>query len=348
MTGDLFAKHYAGRGVWGNHLNGRTSMNICMVGYGMMGVWHSDGLKGTDVRLHTLVGRRPEPTEEFAARYGYGRWTVDLAEALADDEIDIVILATPSERHAEQALASLAAGKHTLVEIPIAMNLADSERVVETAREAGLMLGVVHPLRVRPEMVALRERLLAGDENIRHMDGRFFIHRLENVGGTGYRRSWTDNLLWHHITHLLDLGLWLLDDPVQEVHSFMSLPDPKTGIPMEVFLGIETEKLRSLVCTGSYYSREWGIEAFIVTDRDSYRMNTTLGTLTTGDGSQQMATEPENCVLLTRDFVEAVKEGRQPAVPGESVLPAMRVLQTAQDEWDRKHGARPIPGRQSS
>jgi 2-hydroxy-4-carboxymuconate semialdehyde hemiacetal dehydrogenase len=321
-------------------------MNICMVGHGMMGVWHSEALKETDSCLHTLVGRRAEPTAEFAGRYGYRRWTVDLAEALADEEIDVVILATPSETHAEGAIASLTAGKHTLVEIPIAMNLADSERVVEAARESGVTLGVVHPMRVRPEMVALRQRLLNNEEHVRHMEGRFFIYRLENVGATGYKRSWTDNLLWHHTTHLLDLGLWLLNDTVRQVHSFMPPPDPRTGIPMEVFVGAETDKDQSLVCTGSYYGRERIFEALLVTDRESYRLDVVRGNLTTGKGTQSIAAEAANCALVTQDFVQAVREGRQPAIPGESVLPAMRVLQAVQDQWDQKHGPRPIPGRQ--
>ena len=320
-------------------------MNICMVGYGMMGAWHSDALKEIDCRLHTLVGRRAEPAAAFAGRYGYDRWTVDFAEALADEEIDIVILATPSEMHAEGAIASLAAGKHTLVEIPIAMNLADSERVVEAAKESGVTLGVVHPMRVRREMIDLRQRLVSGEEHARHVEGRFFIHRLENVGGTGYRRSWTDNLLWHHTTHLLDLSLWLLNEPVRQVHSFMPLPDPKTGIPMELFLAIETDKNQSLVCTGSYYSREFIFEEFVITDRESYRMNVTESTLTTGEGTRSTAEQAANCGHVTQDFVEAVKEGRQPAITGESVLPAMRVLQAVQDQWDRRHGARSIPGR---
>ena len=57
-------------------------MNICMVGYGMMGVWHSDALQGGDVRLHTLVGRRPEATREFAEHY-FRRWDDARHESLA-------------------------------------------------------------------------------------------------------------------------------------------------------------------------------------------------------------------------------------------------------------------------
>ncbi len=320
-------------------------MNICMVGYGMMGVWHSDGLKEADCCLHTIVGRRPEPTREFASRYGYLKSTIDFSKALSDPEIDVVILAIPSELHAEYALAALSTGKHTLVEIPIAMNLADSERVVAAGKESGLTLGVVHPLRVRREMADLKERVLSGEEEVRHIGGRFFIHRLTNVGGTGYERSWTDNLLWHHTTHLLDFGLWMLDEPVRRVQSFMPLPHTKTGVPMEAFIGLETERDQSLVCTGSYCSHEKIFDALITTDQNSYRLDVMDDELVTKEGAAKIASQEESCGMVARDFVASVREGRSPLIPGESVLPAMRVLQEVQDRWDERHGARSIPGR---
>lgn len=321
-------------------------MNICMVGYGMMGTWHSDALKTIDCNLHTLVGRREEAAQEFAARYGYDRWTTRLEEALNDDEIDVVILANPSEQHATTALASASHGKHTLVEIPIAMSLADSEQIVQAARDHKVKLGVVHPLRLRPEMLALLERVHAGEETIRHYGGRFFIHRLSNVGATGYKRSWTDNLLWHHTTHLLDLGLWLLDFPEpRQIHSFVPALDPMTEIPMEVFLGLETAQDQSLVCTGSYYGHQRFFDAHVVTDRESYMLDVFSGTWTTSKGTAQMDPEAEICGRVAIDFVEAVREDRPPAISGESVLSAMQVLQVAQDRWDAVHGVQSIPGR---
>src|SRR3546814_4323597 len=120
-------------------------MNVCMVGYGMMCVWHIDALTAEDVRLHTLVGRRPEPTRAFAERYGYGHWTVDLEEALADPEIDVVVIASPSESHPAFALKAIAAGKHTLLEIPIAMTLEEAEVVVAAAEARGVTFGRCHP-----------------------------------------------------------------------------------------------------------------------------------------------------------------------------------------------------------
>src|SRR5262249_24895178 len=106
------------------------ALNVCMVGYGMMGQWHSEALKRTDAVLHTVVGRGEEAAKEFAAQHGYKKWSVSLGAALADPSIDIVILGSPSEQHEAQAIQCLEAGKHTLIEIPIAMSLAGAERVV--------------------------------------------------------------------------------------------------------------------------------------------------------------------------------------------------------------------------
>lgn len=323
-------------------------MNICMIGHGMMGVWHSEALAGTGANLHTVVGRRAEPTAEFAARFGYERWTTKLDEALADPAIDAVIVANPTEVHACTALACIAAGKHTLLEIPIAMSLGESEQVVETAESAGVTLGMVHPMRFRRERDPVRERITAGEEHVRHIAGRFFIHRLSNVGATGYQRSWTDNILWHHTTHLLDLGLWMLEvegSPVRRVQSFMPDRHPDTGIPMEVVIVVETEAGQSLVCTGSYYTRERLYDTLVVTDRDSYRIDILAHTMTTGDGPRAIESEQVNCARVTRDFVDALESGRPPRVPGRAVLPTMRILQQVQDEWDARHGAQALPGR---
>jgi 2-hydroxy-4-carboxymuconate semialdehyde hemiacetal dehydrogenase len=342
-------------------------LNICMVGHGMMGVWHSDALrKYTDAQLHTVVGRKPAPdvetpeegrkppsTETFAEKYGYKKWTTDLGEALADPEVDVVIIAGPSETHADMALASIDAGKHTLVEIPIAMNLEGAQRVVARAEERGLTLGVVHPMRYRRERLPIIERIRAGEERVSHAQGRFFIHRLAKVGATGLQRSWTDNLLWHHTTHLVDFGLWMLtggdmasaEERIRSISSIYPPLDPRTGIPMELALVINTHDEQTIVTTGSYYSREYVYDTFVITDRDSYRTDERRATLTTGDGERAIPTEQENAELIAPDFVEAVEKGREPHVPGWSVLPTMRVLHRVQEEWDAKHGKQTLPGR---
>lgn len=340
-------------------------LNVCMVGHGMMGAWHSEGLKSADCQLHTVVGRvpdhtalpqagrRPESTAEFAAKYGYQKWTTSLEEALCDPEIDIVIIATPTETHAGAAIASLEHGKHTLVEIPIAMNLEGAERVVAIAKQRRLTLGVVHPMRFRQERLAMVERVRRGEERLTHIHGRFFIYRLENVGATGLQRTWTDNILWHHTTHLIDFGLWAVsggdmrtaDDRIRNIYSFMPAFDERTGIPMELVLVVETRDDQAIVCTGSYYAHNRIYDMLVVSDRDDYYVDELRSTLTTKKGERRIPTEQENAELIAPEFVEAVKEGREPVVPGWSVLPTMRVLHRAQETWDAKYGKQLLPGR---
>jgi 2-hydroxy-4-carboxymuconate semialdehyde hemiacetal dehydrogenase len=321
-------------------------MNVCMVGYGMMGVWHSEALRKTDAVLHTLVGRRADAAEEFAARYGYRKWTTSLDEALADPAVDIVFVASPSEVHEAQALKCLAAGKHTLIEIPIAMSLAGAERVVAAGEKSGKTYGLCHPMRFRREREALRARVRAGEERIRHIAGRFFIRRLVNVGATGYRRSWSDNILWHHFCHFVDLGLFLFDGaPVRRVQSYMGHCHETTGIPMECVVLLETEADQTLLVHGSYHATYRFYDKLIVSDRETYFYDILGGTLRTEAGTAPIEGEQDNCARVVFDFLDAVRHGRPPLASGPSVLPAMRVLQQVQHEWDARHGARSLPGR---
>lgn len=321
-------------------------MNICLAGHGMMGVWHSEALQKTDAVLHTLVGRRAEPTEAFARRYGWKKWTTSLKAALADPAIDIVILATPSEQHEQQAIAALHAGKHTLIEIPIAMSLAGAEAVVEAGEKSGRVYGLSHPMRFRPEREALRARVAAGEEALRHMAGRFFIPRLRDIGGTGYARSWTDNILWHHFCHFVDLGLHLFGDtPVRRIQSFLGPCHPQTGIPMECVVLAEGMNDATFLVHGSYHAAYRFYDQLIVTDRDTYSFDILGSTLRTRSGTVPIETEQANAARIIFDFLAAVRAGRPPRVSGSSVLPAMRVLQTVQDQWDAQRGARAIPGR---
>ena len=321
-------------------------MNVCMVGYGMMGDWHSQALSHAGAVLHTVVGRRPEAAREFAARYGYRKWTLSLDEALADPAVDMVILGTPSDQHESQAIRCLEAGKHTLIEIPIAMSLVGAERVVAAGERSGVAYGLSHPMRFPPQTNELLARTRAGEERIRHIAGRFFINRLENVGATGYRRSWTDNILWHHFCHFVDLGMYLLDGaPIRRVQSHYGPCHELTGIPMECVVLVETEADQTLLVHGSYHAAFRVYDHLIVTDRDSYATDILAASRRSRGGTEAIEAEQANAARIVDDFLAAIRQGRPPLASGPSVLPAMRVLQQVQDEWDGRFGTQSIPGR---
>ena len=312
----------------------------------MMGRWHSEALaKRADCKLHTLVGRKADTTAAFAAEFGFKIWTTDLTEALVNDELDAVIIASPSENHTKHATECLLHNKHILVEIPLAMSEIDAEYIVKTAKEKNLILGCVQPSRFSDAVKNLKERLKEGEENIKQMVGKFYTHRLENIGHTGYERSWTDNLLWHHTLHLLDLGIWLLDKPIRSVQSFMPAVDKYTLTPMDVFYGIETELDQSFILLGSYYSKLQIHEMLIVTDEETYILDLVNETFISSCTEERIPSVKDANVKVTDDFISALKEGRATLASGQSLLPSIRMLQQVQNNWEVTHSKLSIPGR---
>src|SRR5437763_3978608 len=117
-------------------------------------------------------------------------------------------------------------------------------------------------MRYRQERHPVVEQIRRGEERITQTHGRFYIHRLQNVGATGLQRTWTDNILWHHTTHLVDIGLWTVsgsdmrtaEDRIRSVYAAYPAIEPRTGIPMELIVVIETHDDQTILTNGSYYA----------------------------------------------------------------------------------------------
>lgn len=319
-------------------------MRVCVVGHGMMGERHSVSLRRKGCRLQTIVGRRAEQTEEFARRHDYANWSLDALEAITSPLVDIAIIAGPSATHAEMALAAIAARKHVLIEIPIAMSFADAERVVLAGEAAGVAVGVVHPMRFKSIFRDLARRIADAEEHLCQLQTRIFMHRLENVGSTGYRRSWTDNLLWHHMAHILDLTLWLAGggDPALSLSQLTDFQNveaarrPLHDLPMDILLQGRLGGHTLFTCAGSYQSRLVASDATVVTDRDAYAVDGRANTVTTMAGQVRLADEEQDNADLVWNFIDAVSSGEKPGVTGRSVLPTMQLLQRVQDSWDAR------------
>ena len=126
-------------------------MKICMVGEGAFAHKHLDALARIDgVEVASIAGGVAEHTRAAAAKYGIPHWTTDLDQGLSQPGVEAAILASPTPMHADQAERVMRAGKHVMIEIPMADSLADAERVVEVQRETGLVAMVDHVRRFNP------------------------------------------------------------------------------------------------------------------------------------------------------------------------------------------------------
>ena len=182
------------------------TIKVALAGAGAFGIKHLDAIKLIDgVEVISLVSRDLEKTKETAAKYGIGHVTTDLADSLALQDVDAVILCTPTQMHAEQSIACMKAGKHVQVEIPLADTLSGAEAVAALQKQTGLVAMCGHTRRFNPSHQYVHKKIKAGEFNIQQMDVQTYFFRRTNMNALGHARSWTDHLLWHHAAHTVDL-----------------------------------------------------------------------------------------------------------------------------------------------
>ena len=182
------------------------TLKVVLAGAGAFGIKHLDGIRLIDgVEVVSLIGRELAKTQEVADKYGIAHVTTNLNDSLAIKEVDAVILCTPTQMHASQALACMQAGKHVQVEIPLCDVLKDGQQVVALQKQTGLVAMCGHTRRFNPSHQFVRQRIVAGQFHIHQMDVQTYFFRRTNMNALGQPRSWTDHLLWHHAAHTVDL-----------------------------------------------------------------------------------------------------------------------------------------------
>ena len=310
-------------------------MKIALAGTGAFGIKHLDGLANIDgVTVTAVVSRRLEQAEEVARKYGITHATTNLDEALASD-VDAVILCTPTQLHASQAIAAMRAGKHVQVEIPVADSWAGAQEVQVVQQETGLTCMVGHTRRFNPSHQWVRRRILAGELSIQQMDVQTYFFRRTNMNAAGQPRSWTDHLLWHHAAHTVDLFQYQTGEQSQLHHAVQGPIHPDLGIAMDMSIQLRTPSGK--ICTLSLsFNNDGPLGSFFryICDNGTYIAR--YDDLVTGREEpvdvSKVDVSTNGIELQDREFVAAIREGREPNSSIASVLGCYRVLGELQDE----------------
>ncbi len=305
-------------------------MKICVAGEGAFGNKHLDALQRIDgIEVATLCGGVAEATRAVARARGIPHWTLDLDEALATPEVEAVILATPTPMHAAQATAVMRAGKHVLVEIPMADSLADAEALVRVQEETGVVAMVDHVRRFNPSHQWLHRRIAAGELTLQQMDVQTYFFRRTNTNAKGEPRSWTDHLLWHHACHTVDLFEYQTGGPAVDVTALQGPVHPDLGIAMDMAIGLKSAT--GAICTLSLSFNNdgpFGTFCRYICDHGTYVAN--YDDLFDGHGKQVdlagVTASTNGIELADREFFAAIREGREPNSSLAQGLSAMRTL----------------------
>jgi 2-hydroxy-4-carboxymuconate semialdehyde hemiacetal dehydrogenase len=312
-------------------------MKIALAGAGAFGEKHLDGLKNIDgVEVVSLVGRRLEPTQAIAAKYGVGHATTELADALAQD-VDAVILCTPTQMHAAQAIQCMDAGKHVQVEIPLADSLADAEAVLARAQATGLTCMVGHTRRFNPSHQFLHNKFVSGGAAVQQMDVQTYFFRRKNMNAKGEARSWTDHLLWHHAAHTVDLFAYQAGRIVA-ANALEGPIHPELGIAMDMSIQLKSES--GAICTLSLsFNNDGPLGTFFRYICDTGTWIARYDDLVTGKEEpvdlSKVAVSSNGIELQDREFVTAIREGREPNSSVAQVLPCYRVLDALEQQLGR-------------
>ena len=304
-------------------------MRFCITGYGSIAAVHRDALLPmAGVEIDSVVGRLIEPTREFADSCGAPLATLDLAEALARPGVDAVLITSPSQVHYAQARAALEADKHVLLEIPMALSYAEAAALCDLADARGKTLMICHTERFWASTMESKRRIVAGELTPSHIHVEWHFFRRENINWMGRRRSWTDNLLWHHGGHAVDHAIWLFGEAPVEARAFFGPTDNPLGIPLDVSAqmrfpsgGLATLALSYNAIVPAAVQRYTVIaeEDFLVYD---------AGRFTDRDGNVLSEETNEDAVpRQNEEFVNAVREGREPLTSGRAILGSCRVLE---------------------
>lgn len=306
-------------------------VRIAVVGAaGAFGMKHLDGLAEIDEADVTVVsGTRPEATRAVAEKYGVATAVEGLDAVLERDDVDAVILATPTQLHAEQTRAVLAAGKHVQVEIPLADSREDAEAALAAADAAsGLVAMVGHTRRFNPSHQWLHRRVTAGEFALQQLDVQTYFFRRSNTNAKGEPRSWTDHLLWHHAAHTVDLFAYQ-SGPIVQANAIQGPRHPELGIAMDMSVQLKSET--GAICTLSLsFNNEGPFGTFFRYIGDTGTYIARYDDLVTGKEEpidvSGVAVSTNGIELQDREFVAAILEGREPNSSLRQVIDCYRVL----------------------
>jgi 2-hydroxy-4-carboxymuconate semialdehyde hemiacetal dehydrogenase len=314
-------------------------MKIALAGQGAFGVKHLEAVsKIEDIQVASLAGGNAEQTAEVAQKFNIPHWTTDLAESLAQPGVEAVILATPTQMHASQAEQCMRAGKHVMIEIPVADNLADSERLLQVQKQTGVIAMGGHTRRFNPSHQWIHKRIQAGELKIQQMDVQTYFFRRTNTNALGKPRSWTDHLLWHHACHTVDLFQYQTGETASQACALQGPKHPQLGIAMDMSIGLKVPG--GAICTLSLsFNNNGPLGTFFryICDNGTYIAN--YDNLTDGNQKPIDVTKVDVSMngieLQDREFFAAIRQKREPNASLAQVLPAMRTLDRLEKTLDR-------------
>jgi len=304
-------------------------MRVALFGCGWIQDFHARGVLAHGDELVAVANHRAESAEAFAERHGIARVTTDWEELVRDPEIDAAVVSTPNALHAPQTIALLEAGKHVLVEKPMATSVAECDAMIAVSRASGAKLMVAHCWRFHDDVRAMRERIASGELGEVVKTRGYGVHAGWGPSGWFAERALAGGgALPDMGVHAIDTVRFLLGDPMPtRVCATIGTRYGAYDVDDDGILLISwSQGTNSLVESGWWHPHKEGLEA----ETEVYG--------TKGYGRIFPREEPsedyEHCTqpmytAQMAEFLDAIGEDRQPRPGGEDGRVVLQVVEDA-------------------
>jgi predicted dehydrogenase len=323
-------------------------IGLAIIGLGSALAPHAKAILDLSDRTRVLhaVARTEGNRRIVAEKYGFPT-TGDMAAAIADPRVDAVMILTPTNTHLEIAQAAFMAGKHVLCEKPLDTTLERAQRLVETGRRADRRLAIMLQMRFRTasqRLKALLETNALGDVQAATMTVPWWRPQsYYDQPGRGVKERDGGGVLLIQAIHALDLFRWYVGVAAVEaaIVRTTSLHKMETEDYATALVRLGNGAPGTIVATVAAYpgSPEQiliiGSKGVARMDGSNLRVSFLDGTEDvvqdagasgSGSGFMTFSHEPHKAVI--GDFLDAIEEGREPAIPGEEALATQRVIES--------------------
>lgn len=283
---------------------------------------------------------------KFTDRFG-GEPYLSYKDMLELPDIDVVSICTPSGLHAEMGIAAAKAGKHVLVEKPMALSLRDADALISACEQSGVKLGVVHQNRFNPAIVRTRKALEAGRFGPLNMGTAVLRwHRDQNYYSQApWRGTWAQDggCLMNQTIHCIDLLQWMMG-PVESTHAFTAtrMRNIEAEDNAAAVLRFRSGAIGIIESSVTVYPRNleetlnlFGANGSVVVGGVAVNRIETWRFADGIDSEEQVLTEQTadpgsvygfGHTPLIADFIAAIRSDRPPVVPGAEGRKALEII----------------------
>ncbi len=324
------------------------SLGVAIVGTGMVASYHQQAILANGATLEAVAHHNPQKFNDLSKRFGVPCLHFD--EVLEHPEVEAVCICTPSGQHATQTIAAAKAGKHVLVEKPMALSLEDADAMIQACDDNGVQLGVMLQRRSETLFQQVKAALEAGDlgditlgsVTMPYLRPQSYYDQAQ---WRGTKSQDGGGVLMNQGIHLLDLLLWFMGDPIKvsayantlqrniEVEDTLVATLQFANGALATFTATTTtapgfpHRLEIYGTQGGIQLEGEGVRVWTLNNPAQAKIKPTLvSDSSAGSGGDPRGIKPTGHINLFKDFMQAIKQKRSPLINGQEGRRSLKTI----------------------